>query len=151
MNEREFGWEDIIEKDSEFELVPEGNYNFEVIKFERGRHGGSEKLPPCNKAILTIKVTSPTASTTLTHNLFLHSRTEGMLCAFFTAIGQRKKGESIAMDWGAVVGSRGRCKVGVRKWKNDEGEERASNSISRFYEPDTETPPAGTRFEVGKF
>ena len=54
--EREFGWDDAIEKDSEFELLPEGDYDFEVTGFERARHNGSDKLPPCNKAVLTIKL-----------------------------------------------------------------------------------------------
>lgn len=94
--ERELGWDDEIEKDGpEFVLLPEGDYSFEVVGFERARHNGSEKLPACNKAVLTIRLTSDDGekSTTIKHNLFLHSKTEGMLCAFFTAIGQRKKGE----------------------------------------------------------
>jgi hypothetical protein len=51
---REYSWDDQIEKDSEFILLPEGDYDFEVMSFERGRHAGSDKLPPCNKAILAI-------------------------------------------------------------------------------------------------
>jgi len=48
MEERELGWEDIISKDAdeyEYALLPEGDYNFTVESFERGRHPGSEKLP----------------------------------------------------------------------------------------------------------
>ena len=56
--DRELDWNDTIEKDGdEFVLLPEGDYDFEVISFERGRHPGSEKLPPCNKATLSIKLT----------------------------------------------------------------------------------------------
>ena len=48
---REFGWDDEIQNDSTpFEVLPEGDYRFRVEKFERGRHSGSEKIPPCNKA-----------------------------------------------------------------------------------------------------
>ena len=51
---REFGWDDEIQNDSTpFEVLPEGDYRFRVEKFERGRHSGSEKIPPCNKAILS--------------------------------------------------------------------------------------------------
>lgn len=136
--DREFSWNDEIENDgSDFVVLPEGDYDFEVTAFERGRHNGSEKLPPCNKAILSIKVTAPDGqSTTIKHNLFLHSKTEGMLCAFFTAIGQRRKGEKISMNWNIVVGARGRCKVGVHKWKNSNtGADIESNNILKFYEP----------------
>ena len=148
---REFGWNDAIEKDSDFHVVAAGDYDFEVPGFERGRHspGPNGKLPACNKAILTIRVFSPEDETTLTHNLFLHTKTEGMLCAFFTAIGQRKKGERITMDWNRVVGSRGRCKVGVRSWTGDDGTPRVTNEIKRFYEP---AEDAGQRaYEPGRF
>ena len=54
--EREFGWDDEIENDNEFQILPDGDYNFTVTGFERGRHQGSAKLPPCNKAIITLNV-----------------------------------------------------------------------------------------------
>ena len=48
---REFGWDDEIQRDdSPFQVLPEGDYNFTVKKFERARHSGSEKIPACNKA-----------------------------------------------------------------------------------------------------
>lgn len=148
--EREFGWDDAIENDSpDFVILPEGDYNFEVIEFERGRHGGSEKLPPCNKATIHIKIEGPEGITIIRHNLFLHSITEGMLCAFFTGIGQRKKGEKITMNWNAVVGSVGRCKVRVRKWTNDSGEEKTFNEVAKFYEP--EEGAVTKKFEAGRF
>lgn len=145
--ERAFGWNDTIRNDSTFELLPEGDYDFTVEKFERGRHNGSDKLPPCNKAILTIRVSNGEKSTTLEHNLFLHTKTESMLCQFFTAIGQRKHGESLQMDWNRVIGARGRCKLSVRNWTGRNGENMQSNQISRFYEPST--PASG--FTPGQF
>lgn len=155
--DRELGWDDPIEKDyeSSFVLLPEGDYDFEVLSFERGRHspkpGG--KLPACNKAILTLEVGGDQAAAKITHNLFLHTQTEGQLCAFFVAIGQRKHGDSQAMNWGAVVGSRGRCKVGIRNWVKDNGETAQSNEIKRFYEPKGETwpPKEGETFQQGVF
>ncbi|GAB6170587.1 hypothetical protein JCM15765_00650 [Paradesulfitobacterium aromaticivorans] len=153
MNEgRELNWDDQIENDSpEFVTLPEGDYNFEVIDFERARHAGSDKLPPCNKAIVHIKVQGPEGVTVIKHNLFLHSITEGMLCSFFTAIGQRKKGEKVSMNWGQVIGSGGRAKIGVRKWKNDQGEEKVFNEIKRFYEPEEGPQNSNKGFEPGRF
>lgn len=155
MEEREFGWDDEIENDSEFQLLPEGDYDFEVTSFERGRHQGSEKLPPCNKAIITLKISGEGGSGTITHNLFLHKKTEGLLCAFFTAIGQRKRGEKHRMDWNAVVGAKGKCQIGIHEYRsNSTGEMRKSNQIKRFYEPDESTAskeaPA-TSFTAGSF
>ena len=93
-------WGDEISNDNTFVILPEGEYDFTVISFERGRHPGSEKLPPCHKAIITLKLyDSKGNEAELKHNLFLHSKCEGMLCNFFTAIGQRKRGEPLRMNW----------------------------------------------------
>jgi hypothetical protein len=145
---RELGWEDQIENDSpDFVILPEGDYAFEVVDFERARHAGSDKLPPCNKAIVHIKCQGPEGVTTIKHNLFLHTRMEGMLCSFFVGIGQRQHGERVTMNWGKVVGSKGRCKLGIRRWTNDEGKEMVFNEIKKFYEPDAQQ----TIFTPGKF
>lgn len=144
---RELGWDEQIENDGpEFILLPEGDYDFVVAEFERGRHPGSEKLPPCNKAVVHIKIEAPEGMTIIKHNLFLHTITEGMLCAFFTGIGQRKKGERVTMNWNSVVGSRGRAKVGIRKWTNDDGKVIEMNEIKKFYEP-----AEGKGFQAGRF
>lgn len=148
-NEYELGWDDHIENDSpDFVVLPEGDYDFEVVEFERGRHPGSEKLPACNKATVHIKIEGPEGVSIIKHNLFLHSITEGMLCAFFAGIGQRKKGERLKMNWNAVKGSKGRAKIGIKKWTNDKGNEMTFNEIKKFYEP-VESPSKG--FEAGRF
>ena len=134
---REFGWDDEIQNDSSpFQVLPEGDYNFTVKKFERARHSGSEKIPACSKAILTISVFNGKTSGEVQTNLFLHSKFEWKLCQFFTAIGQRKRGEAKRMNWGAVPGATGVCKVGVRKWTGNDGKERESNEITEFYAPE---------------
>jgi hypothetical protein len=115
----EIGWDDAIENDSTFTLLPEGDYSFTVTKFERARHNGSEKLPPCNKAVLTIELTDGKQKATIEHNIFLHSKCEGMLCEFFTAIGQRRHGEKLVPRWNQVIGATGTCKVGIRTWQNN--------------------------------
>ncbi len=148
---REFGWDDTIEHDSTFELVPAGDYWFTVTGFSRGRHNGSEKLPPCPKAELKLELTDGQHKTTLTHNLFLHSITEGMLCSFFAAIGQRKHGEQLRMNWQKVVGARGRCKVTVRQWTSRSGNENESNDIAKFYEYDAAQMAVPTAQPQGGF
>lgn len=149
-NERELGWNDEIENDGpDFTLLPEGDYDFEVTEFERGRHPGSDKLPPCNKAVVSIRIKGEEGMSTVKHQLFLHTKTEGLLCNFFTAIGQRQKGQKVSMDWNKVVGSKGRAKVGIKKWKNDKGEELEFNNIKKFYEP--EEDKAQPNFTPGDF
>lgn len=134
--ERELNWDDEITKDSDFILLPEGDYDFKVTGFERARHNGSEKLPPCAKAVVTLEISAPEGVAYIKHNLFLHTKCEGLLSNFFTGIGQKKHGETLKMNWGAVVGSTGRCKVAIRHWKNSNtGENMQSNEVKKFYEP----------------
>lgn len=144
----ELGWDDPIEHDSpDFVILPEGDYDFEVVEFERGRHPGSANLPPCNKAVVHIKIQGQEGIAIIKHQLFLHSKTEGLLCSFFAGIGQRQKGQRVNMNWPAVPGAKGRAKVGIRTWKNDEGKEMTFNEIKRFYEPEAQQ----TMFSPGKF
>ena len=68
-----------------------------------------------------------------------------MISAFFTSIGQKKKGEKIKMNWNAVIGAKGCCKVGIHEWTGNDGEKRQGNNIKKFY------PFEGKKFEAGKF
>lgn len=151
-NERELNWDDQIENEGqEFVLFPEGSYDFEVTAFERTRYNGGDKIPPCNQATLTVKITAPDGkSTSLKSNLLLHSKVEWKLCEFFTSIGQRKKGEKVSMNWNAVIGSRGRCEVGVRNWKKDDGTPMQNNEIKKYLEP-VEGQQTGPQWKAGNF
>lgn len=151
--DRVFEWEDEIENDSpDFILLPKGDYDFEVTSYERARYPGGEKLPPCNQAIVHIKISTPEGDAIIKHNLYLHSKTEGLLCAFFTGIGQRKKGEKIKMNWNTVVGARGRCKVGIREYTKNNGDKATVNQIEDFYEPQGDTAQqAKPAFKKGEF
>ena len=91
--ERELDWDDEIARESDFVLLDEGDYDFTVTGFERARHEGSEKLPPCKKAIVTLTIDAPEGKAAIKHNLFLHERCEGLLSQFFIGIGQKKHGE----------------------------------------------------------
>jgi hypothetical protein len=148
---RELGWDDTIENDSEFQLLPDGDYDFEVIGFERARHNGSEKLPPCNKAVVSLRFETPEGlRTTIKENLFLHTSQEGKLCAFFTSIGHRKHGEKLKMDWNKVVGAKGRARIFIDKWTGNDGREYENNKVKRYLEPD-DTATDAPEFTPGNF
>ena len=61
-NDGVMGWEDDLENDGVVNsILPEGDYNFQITKLERGRFPGSAKIPACNKATITMQVVaSPT-------------------------------------------------------------------------------------------
>lgn len=142
-NGYELSWDAEIENEGqEFIVAEPGDYDFVVTGFERARFAGSDKMPPCNQAKLSIKLVMPGASgeCIIKHNLFLHSKTEWKLCEFFTAIGQRKKGQKVSMNWNTVIGAQGRCKVSKRSFRNRDGKELWTNDIDKFYAPEGDLP-----------
>lgn len=130
----ELGWDAEIEKeDGGFVVAEPGDYGFTITGFERARFAGSAKMPPCNQAKLSIKLDIPDGGEcVIKHNLFLHSKTEWKLCQFFSAIGLRQKGQRVRMNWNAVPGARGRCRVSKRSWDKD-GKTYWANDIEEFY------------------
>ena len=141
----ELAWDDTIEKENEFILLPEGEYAFRVASFERSRYPGSDKIGPCNQAKIVLEVESPEGLASIRHNLFLHSKCEGLLCAFFRGIGQKKHGEKLKMDWNKVMGSIGRAKIGIRIYDG-----KKFNEVKQFIYPDEETTQP-TTFKPGSF
>ena len=138
MVERELGWDDVISKETDFILLPEGDYDFKVSKIERKRYapGPNAKLPPCNMVEITMVIESDKGSAHIFDNLYLHTRTEGMLSAFFLSIGHKKKGEELKMDWNKVVGACGRATIEINEYVSSTGETRQNNRIKRFLVPE---------------
>lgn len=130
-------WGDALESDGqEYILLEEGDYNFTVTDFERGRFPGSAKIPACNKAAITLAVNTPNGTATVKFDLILYRSLEWRISAFFRCIGQKKHGERLVMDWNKVVGSKGRARFKPRTYTNRNGEERQTNDVDRFYDWD---------------
>ena len=143
--DRALNWDDEITQESSFTLLPEGEYNFKVTNFDRAWYDGSDKIPPCNKAIITITIETPQGDAEIKENLFLTTKTEGLLSAFFGSIGQKKKGEPLRMNWNKVVGSTGRVKIVVREYNGNN-----YNQVKRWLSPEDNKPSAGG-FKPGAF
>lgn len=134
INGFEFDWDSPIEHDGEeIVVLPEGEYDFEVVGFERQRYSPSagSKVPPCPMAVIKLRMDGATVE----ERLYLHSTFEWKLCQFFWCIGQRKKGERLIPNWRAVIGARGRCRLGVRTWTDRGGNERKVNQVLEYLEP----------------
>ena len=99
--DRALNWDDeFTNEQQEFVLLPEGDYAFEVTGMERARFEGSAKLPPCSMAKLTLKIFGGAkGDATVTDRLYLHTKTQGLLGAFFESIGQCKRGETFRHSW----------------------------------------------------
>ena len=130
-------WNDSIENDGlEFVILPEGDYNFVVTNFERGRFPGGAKVPPCNKATITIQVAGPDGVATVKFDLLLYRSLEWRISSFFRCIGQKKHGEKLTMDWNRVIGSKGRAHFKQKTYVNNYGDEKTINDVDRFIDYD---------------
>jgi len=130
-------WDDTIENDGkEFVTLDEGDYNFTVTGFERGRFPGSAKIPPCNKAVLTLSVDTPDGIAITKLDLIMYRTLEWRISSFFRCIGQKKHGERLAMDWSKVVGSKGRARFKPRTYTDKNNKEREANDVDYFYDYD---------------
>jgi hypothetical protein len=135
----EMDWNDSIESDGhEFVVLDEGDYNFEVTGFERGRFPGGAKIPACNKASLTLEVKTENGTAVCHTDLLLYRSLEWKLSSFFRCIGQKKPGERLVMDWNAVIGSRGRAHFRPRSYTAGDGSARTANEVAYFidWDPD---------------
>lgn len=139
VEERELGWDDEITAEAkEFVLLPEGTYDFQIRKpVEKGRKPASQKMPACNKAIITVTINYNGEPVDVQTQLLLHSRTEWKLSQFFECIGLKQKGQPLRMKWNEIVGCRGKCKVNHREYNGT-----TYNNIDEFIIPSTPTNPA---------
>lgn len=141
-NNYTFDWDsEINNEDSGFVLLPEGDYEFTVEKFERGTFDGSDKLPPCKKAIVTFTIYGENDNTTVTENFLLCAALEWKLSSLFLSVGMKKHGEPLRMNWNGLVGQKGRCHIYVDTYKKKDGSEGKSNKIKKFhaYDEDVQT------------
>jgi hypothetical protein len=139
-NGYELGWDDSIShQDTEFVLLSDGDYEFEIVNFERGSHNGSAKLPPCKKAVVTFRIKNPAGEpVSIKENFYLHSTQMNKLCNFFRCIGQGEDANGqIRMNWNAVIGSTGRVTIGTKLY-ND----KKYNEIKKFLPKQAGSAPA---------
>lgn len=128
-------WDDVIEDDgSEFVTLEEGDYDFTVKGFERGRFPGSAKLPPCNKAIVTLEVKNKIGTALVYTDFILHHSFGKRISAFFRSIGLKKRGEGLKMPWDQIQGRRGRAHFKVRTYTGRDGKEHRANDVGHFYD-----------------
>lgn len=146
------GWDDAIQEDGdEYTLLRPGNYEFEVVDFERAYHGGSAKLPPCNKAVMTLRVFGDGQQAYIKYNLFLHKKTEGMISQFFRGIGMKGKGEQVRMDFAGAIGKHGMCKVKHREYDGNTYNEIARIMLPNEKQSSPKTTAAPGGFVPGEF
>lgn len=132
----ELGWNDQIEQDNgEFTVIPAGDYDYTIIKFERKRFEAKGKVEECNMAVITAQINKAGEECgVVSENFFMLKRFEWKLSQLFRSIGQKKHGEPLIMDWTKVEGATGRCKITTRKYKKSDNSDGESNNVE-FLDP----------------
>ena len=147
------GWDDEGQAaDDSFELLPEGEYDFEVTNFKRERFDGSDTMAPCPQAALQLKCRGQKATGTVFERIKLNTKMMWQITAFFKSCGlipaDTPEGASISMSlFGQSIGCTGRCKITQRSYKTGKGEERTVNNVT-FLAPEQKQPqPQQTSYQ----
>ena len=142
--EKELDWDDTIQDDGkDFEPLPAGDYDFVIEKIERGRSKGEGKLPPCNMATVYFTIHDRDRDVTIRENFLLHTKMEWRLSELFRSVGLKKEGEPLRMNWQALPGLSGRCRVKQEPGSKDPS--KLFNRIDKLY------PKEPKKFEPGRF
>jgi hypothetical protein len=140
-NENEFlnwdeGW---VAEESEFTLLPEGNYPFHVTNLERKIYSGqSDKIPNgAPYAEVTCEVNGgEKGKTTIKERLYLMKKFTWKLTQFFNSIGQVQEiGQPFQPKWNQVIGANGRAKLEVNNYTDRDGNKKQNNRIKEFLKP----------------
>lgn len=137
-------WEDSINGDGRRRVIlPEGEYDFTVVKVDRQIFVGSDKIPPCNRAILTLRIDMADDTAIFYTDLLLHKSREWQLCAFFQSIAKKQPGKAYTMNWNEVEGAIGHAKIGVKTYTDKNENERTVNIVERYFDWDPDRLPFG--------
>lgn len=134
------GFDDEVTQENEFQILPDGDYEFTVTSYDRTQFNGSEKMCACPEVDVVITINykdreGNAATRDMTHKLFLNSKIEGRISEFFEGIGMKEKGKPFRMAWQQTVGKTGKLKLGHREY-NDQ----TYNDIKKFYEKKCDGP-----------
>lgn len=148
-----FDWDSTISNDGnemEFVLLPDGEYEFTVSKLDKMFYtGNSTKVPEnCPMAELTLSFVANGGVSVVKERILLYDAMEWKLSSFFRCIGQKEHGKSLKMDWGKVVGSKGRAKLTSREWTGNDGVTRKSNCIKSFVDSSAPSTSDDMPFEI---
>lgn len=116
---KELGWDEEVCKGDEYVLLPAGDYDYTIESFERGRYEGSDKVPPCNRALLKVRVDAPEGSAIMSESLLLYDKMQWKLAEFFLSIGSEEVNGKVKMNWNLVPQASGRATIEIREDKKD--------------------------------
>ena len=140
---KELGWDDSVEKGTDYVLLPDGEYDFTIESFDRGRFEGSEKAPACPRAELKVKVEVPEGIFIINESLLLYDRMQWKLAEFFLSSGAEEVDGRVKMNWQMVPRATGRAVIEQRPGSKDPT--RKYNHVKKFL------PKIKKEYKAGSF
>ena len=119
-------------------LLPEGFYPFRVERMERERYQGSQKMPQCPMAKLTLAVAGTDGrETSVQQRLYITRNQLWKVSRFMESVGRgRNEAGKVIIDWGGIEGMGGFVKLKVRSYTGRDGQERQTNDVEWFVKPE---------------
>ena len=112
-----------------FRPLPEGEYTFRIktpVQFRTASKSGNEM------AVVVLSIDHEDWEHEVKDNLVLIKSCEWKLASFFRAIGLKKHGVPLVLNWNRVPGTSGRCKVKTETYKKDNGDMGTSNKVAYY-------------------
>lgn len=111
-------------------LLPPGEYPFEVKRLVKERFAGSDKVPPCPRAVLQLEVDGgELGKATVFERILLYGKSGWKIATLFASLGfptDPATGHRV-VDWSAVEGRRGTARFKVREYNGSR-----YNEVDRF-------------------
>lgn len=119
-------------------LLPEGFYPFRVERMERERYQGSQKMPQCPMAKLTLAVAGADGrDTAVQQRLYITRNQLWKVSRFMESVGRgRNEAGKVIIDWGGIEGAAGWVKLKVRSYTGRDGQEHQTNDVEWFVKPE---------------
>lgn len=144
-NAKLYDWDDEITDDgyesTEIVLLPEGNYPFKVIKVEKKYYEGSNKIPACNMAKVTLLIDGGDLGNGMcTENIYLLDKQEWKAAQFLRSLGLKKHGEPV--KWRLITeanGCEGRCRV-IQDTFDGRNGTTTNNKVDKYFDKEEQAP-----------
>ena len=111
------GFDSVIGEEADeggYVLLPDGEYPFKVTKFEKERFGGSEKMPACWSALVTLECDGGELGRSyVTHHLYMVKKQAWKVKQLFVGVGLvAADAKQFTPPWNQLVGAAGVARLG---------------------------------------
>lgn len=118
----------IVSADMEFFNLDDGDYNFEVSKFEMGRNNKWN----CSEAILEFRVITELGTKIIKEKIQMRQKMLWKIKQFLCSMPGMNYSEEVAPKWNKLLGQTGTFSIKTDEYVNDKGETKHINRVDRY-------------------